>query len=182
MSVARTLCGLAALAGTAANAAAQFQVLVTPTAPNKMIHPAPPWILHPGRPGVVPAGAPAAAPQMTEVRPNWTGPQAGAPAAAAPEPAPQPAPVRPLPTLATPPATTPDLPAVPATPLTLPAMPPAAAPTPLTIPTAPAGVSRGEYRPAGTTRTPTSPNVWAPQTGIPATLPGTVVPAAARGR
>lgn len=144
MTLARKLCGLIALAGSAAPAAAQYTPpRPAPQGPTRLVFVAPPWITNgprtglPANPGVV------TQPQVNEFQPAPTAP-------------------RPMPLPPAPGTVLPAVPSIPPAPPT--GVTPAGATAPRTGPRA-APVSR--------------PDVWRPGT---ATLPGTVVPAPAKGR
>ncbi len=182
MTLTRALCGLAALAGTAAPAAAQLAVMPAPRGPNRVLYTAPPWITNGLRPGAVPAAAAPApvgrVPEVNEVRPNWTGPTIQAVAA-------------PGAVVAPPVVKGPELPAIPPAPAVRPA---AGEPGAIVVP-ATAPIVTATYMPPVAARpaarptppaTAAQPDVWKRAgspvgTSIPATLPGTTVPAP-RGR
>ena len=204
MTLARTLFGLATLAGSAAPAAAQLSVMPAPRDPTRIIYPAPPWVINGLRPGVastVYAAPPAAVPaDVNAVRPNWTGPQPPTGAAPAVAPAPESAPApRPAPVSVAPAVVIPTLPAAPSTPpvpsaspAVVPLVPTAAPVAPVTpvggtaprlnpgIVDRPATPGRPLYRPSSTPATTPRPDVWGPGTPIPATLPRPTAPAAPR--
>ncbi len=195
MNLTRTICGLAALAATAAPASAQFALMPTPRGPNRILYPAPPWITNGLRAGVPAAHAAAVSatplgrlPEVNEVRPAWTGPKG--PDASAPVLPLEAPPVVQL----TGPVAPAALPAIPPAPAVRVATVPVATPTAAPMPVTPAAATaprphampeRSVVPPRSTARpvsaaTGVRPDVWKPTATIPATLPGTTVPAASR--